>query len=245
MRDGETLRTYSNKYWEMFNEIDGDFDNVAIRTFKVGLPMEHDLRKSLTKKPVRSVRRLMDHTDEYKRVEEDQQQGKGKTKVVNTIFKEPVQQLLEKIRHESFFKWPNKMAGDLLKRNQNLHCHYHQERGYTTEDCRTLWNHLEQLVKEGKQKQFLYQPNGQGNQSGVANHGGPSSRPPLGTINVIFAAPGRIGSAPFRVMSVARSLAEESRDQPKRIKASILPVLGFSEEDKVGTIQPHDDALVV
>ena len=39
----------------MFNEIDGDFDDVAIRNFKAGLPTEHDLRKSLTKKLVRSV----------------------------------------------------------------------------------------------------------------------------------------------------------------------------------------------
>ena len=66
----------------MFNEIDGDFDDVAIRNFKVSLPTKHDLRKSLTKKLVRSVHRLMDHIDEYKRVEEDQQQGKGKTKVI-------------------------------------------------------------------------------------------------------------------------------------------------------------------
>ena len=62
---------YSNRYWEMFNEIDGDFDVVAIRTFKVGLPAEHNLRKSLTRKSVRSVCRLMDHIDEYKRVEEN------------------------------------------------------------------------------------------------------------------------------------------------------------------------------
>ena len=82
IREGETLKTYSNKYWEMFNKIDGDFDDVAIRTFKVGLPTEHDLRKSLTEKSVRSVRWLMDRFDEYKRVEEDQQQGKGKAKVI-------------------------------------------------------------------------------------------------------------------------------------------------------------------
>ena len=47
---------YLYRYWEIFNEIDGDFDDVAIRTFKVSLPAGHDLRKSLTKKPVRSVR---------------------------------------------------------------------------------------------------------------------------------------------------------------------------------------------
>ena len=56
----------------MFNEINGNFDNIAIRTFKVGLPTEHDLRKSLTRKPTRDVSLLMDHIDEYKRVEEDQ-----------------------------------------------------------------------------------------------------------------------------------------------------------------------------
>ena len=44
------MKTYSDRYWEMFNEIDGDFDDVVIRTFKVGLPTKHDLRKSLTRK---------------------------------------------------------------------------------------------------------------------------------------------------------------------------------------------------
>ncbi|XP_030924610.1 uncharacterized protein LOC115951572 [Quercus lobata] len=70
--EGKTLKTYLDRYWEMFNEIDRDFDDVGIRTFKVGLPVEHDLRKSLTKKPVRNMCRLMDRIDEYKRVEEDQ-----------------------------------------------------------------------------------------------------------------------------------------------------------------------------
>ena len=66
----------------MLNEIDGDFDDAAIRTFKVGLPAENDLRKSLTKKPIRSVCRLIDRINEYKRVEEVQQQGKGKAKII-------------------------------------------------------------------------------------------------------------------------------------------------------------------
>ena len=56
MRDGETLKAYSDIYWEMFNEIDGSYDDVAISTFKAGLPVEHDLRESLTSKPVISVR---------------------------------------------------------------------------------------------------------------------------------------------------------------------------------------------
>ena len=56
----------------MFNEIDGDFDDVAIRTFKVGLPTKYGLRKFLTGKPASSVHQLIDRIDKYKRVEEDQ-----------------------------------------------------------------------------------------------------------------------------------------------------------------------------
>ena len=55
----------------MFNKIDENFDDVAIKTFKVGLPAEYDLRKSLTRKRARNVRQLMDQINEYKRVEED------------------------------------------------------------------------------------------------------------------------------------------------------------------------------
>ena len=73
MREGETLKMYSDRYWEIYNKIDGDFDDVAISTFKVSLPAEHGLRKSLTGKPVTNVHQLMDRIDKYKRVEEDQQ----------------------------------------------------------------------------------------------------------------------------------------------------------------------------
>ena len=70
----------------MFNEIDGDFDDdfddVAIKTFKVSFPSKHGLRKSLTGKPVTSLRQLMDWVDKYKRIEDDQKQGKGKAKVI-------------------------------------------------------------------------------------------------------------------------------------------------------------------
>ena len=82
MREGKTLKAYSDRYWEMFNEIDGSYDDVAISTFKAGLPAEHDLRKSLTGKPVTSVRLLMDRIDKYRMIEEDQLQGKGKAKAI-------------------------------------------------------------------------------------------------------------------------------------------------------------------
>ena len=154
MREEESVKAYAKRYWEMFNEIDGDFNEVAIRTFKVGLSSEHGLRKSLTGKPVTSLRQLMDRVDKYKRIKDDQQQGKGKakvipqerrdfrsdrysnnrprrdyvdqsgsnnTQVVGVVFREPVHQVLEKIKNEPFFKRPNKMMENPEKRNCNLY----------------------------------------------------------------------------------------------------------------------------
>ncbi|XP_065631610.1 uncharacterized protein LOC136068414 [Quercus suber] len=200
MQEGETLKMHSDRYWEMFNEIDGDFDEVAISTFKLGLPADHNLRKSLTRKPVTSVRQLIDRIDQYKRVKEDQQQGKWKDKVipqerrdfrldrysnnrprrdfirqsrsvnfqvVNIMFREPVHQVLEKIKNEPFFKLSNKMIGNPERRNHNLYCQYHQDHGHTTEDCRSLWDHLDQLVCEGKLKQFWHHSSGQGSQANL------------------------------------------------------------------------------
>ena len=71
MCDEETLKAYSGKYWEIYNEMDGNFDDITINTFKNSLPAEHGLRKSLIGKPATNVRQLMDRIDKYKRVEED------------------------------------------------------------------------------------------------------------------------------------------------------------------------------
>ena len=72
-----------------------------------------------------------------------------------------------------------------------------------------------------------------------------SIRPPLGIISVILAAPGRTGSQPSRVMSIARPSAKGSSPDPKRSRMEVQSALSFSDDNKVGTLQPHDDALVV
>ena len=48
-----------------------------------------------------------------------------------------------------------------------------------------------------------------------------------------------------RVMSVARLSSGDINQESKRAKVEWPLVMGFSNEDKIGTIQPHDDALVI
>lgn len=69
-------------------------------------------------------------------------------------------------------------------------------------------------------------------------------RPALRTINVIFARPRSDLRACSGVMSVVGGPDSENRAH-KKVKMVAIPTLCFSKEDKMGTFQPHDDALVV
>ena len=46
-------------------------------------------------------------------------------------------------------------------------------------------------------------------------------------------------------MSVARLSSRDINQEPKRVRVERLLVMGFSDEDKIGTIQLHDDVLVI
>ena len=132
-----------------------------------------------------------------------------------------------------------------MKRNQSLYCQYHLDYGHTTEDCRNLWNHLNQLVQEGKLKHLLHPSSGHPGQTNQEPRRDISLKSLMGTINVILAVLGRTGSYPSRVMPVAWLYTEDNDWESKKAKKGASPVLGFSDEDKIGTIQPHDDTLVV
>ena len=67
----------------------------------------------------------------------------------------------------------------------------------------------------------------------------------MGTINVIFTAPGRTGSCPSKVVSVSQLSSGDINQDLKRARVGMSLVMGFSDEDKIGTIQPYDDALVI
>ena len=47
------------------------------------------------------------------------------------------------------------------------------------------------------------------------------------------------------IMSIARLSSGDTNQDPKKAKVELPLVMGFLDEDKIGTIQPHDDALVI
>ena len=52
---------------------------------------------------------------------------------MNVAFKELVHRIVDQIKNESYFRWPNKMRGDPSRTNQNMYYTYHRDKGHTTE----------------------------------------------------------------------------------------------------------------
>ena len=101
-------------------------------------------------------------------------------------------------------------------------------------------------MKAGKLKQCLQQSNNQADQLGSGSHNGGISQASLGTINVIFVT---MREEPYPARGVMLMLMQvegpEGKASSKRCKVSNQLIIGFSKDDKLITIQPHDDALVV
>lgn len=71
MGDVRTLRSYTSRYWELYNEIGRGNEKVIASTFCLGLPKDSKLRDSLTMRPPKDMRQLMRLIEEYKRLEDD------------------------------------------------------------------------------------------------------------------------------------------------------------------------------
>nr|XP_023888029.1 uncharacterized protein LOC112000150 [Quercus suber] len=143
------------------------------------------------------------------------QSGATNAQAVGTVFRESVHRVLEKIKNEPYFRWSNKMSGNPEKRNQDHYCQYHQDHGHATEDCRNLWNYLDQLVREGRLKHLLHHSSSQHGQTYQEPRRDTAMGQPAGTINVILAALGRTGMRPSRVLSMAQVAAGESQRGPE------------------------------
>ncbi|XP_065627758.1 uncharacterized protein LOC136066801 [Quercus suber] len=246
--------------------MEGNFDAMALETFKLGLPTDHGLRTSLSGKPVVSMRQLMDRIEKYKRVEEDRQQERGKdkattqdrkdfrsdrynnnkprrdfarhsgsanTQTVNTVFKDPVHQVLDKVKNEPFFRWPNKMVGNPDRRNRNVYCQYHQDHGHTTEDCRSLWDHLDQLVGEGRLKHLLHRSSGRGGQPMTDAEKGVLQNP-LWVLSMLFLRT-RKDRIPAIESHVRGAVPVGDADMSPKSPRNAAPlVLGFSTRIRLG-----------
>ena len=95
----------------------------------------------------------------------------------------PLEQVLMQIKDDPSLKWPEKMKGDPNKRNRNKYCRFHKDHGHDTDECFDLKQQIENLIRQGKLRNFLGQDHKDEKLKGKVEE---SLRPPLEEIRVII-----------------------------------------------------------
>ena len=163
---------------------------------------------------------------------------------VNVAFKESVHKIVDQIKNGPYFRWPNKIGGNPSRRNQSLYCTYHRDKGHTPEQCWVLKDHFRQLVKAEYLKEFVVDSGHPVAEQGAACKGNPLP-PPLGVIEVIHAVPKGSTMTRRGVLTVAPVGGCTIKQPPEKKMRTDRELIAFGDEDLKGTIQPHDDTLVV
>ena len=67
----------------------------------------------------------------------------------------PLDQVLMQIKDDPSLKWPERMKGDLSKRNKSKYYRFHCDHGHDMDECYDLKQQIEALIKQGNLKNFL------------------------------------------------------------------------------------------
>lgn len=89
------------------------------------------------------------------RKDRDKKTGPSARNQQYTPLNVPLEQVLMQIKDEPSLKWPEKMKGDPNKRNRNKYCRFHRDHGHDTDECFDLKQQIENLIRQGKLKNFL------------------------------------------------------------------------------------------
>uniref|UniRef100_A0A2N9H312 Uncharacterized protein n=1 Tax=Fagus sylvatica TaxID=28930 RepID=A0A2N9H312_FAGSY len=250
MKAGETLKSYSARYWEVYNDIDACDEDIVMKTFRFGLNEDIKLRRSLTKRPPLSMEDLMTRLEEHIRVEDDPKSS-ARTELAWRYIRCSSSRsirLLPFIKDQPYFEWPAKMPGDPATREGKPYCSYHRERGHLTEQCRAYKYHLEQLVKNGHLRQYIDET-----KSSQQNIEAPKLRikdsAPIGIIDVIhYGTTSHDQRGEMRRAAHLREvfqIGDSAQMAPVPLKKESTEQIIFTNQDLEGVQVPHSDALVV
>ncbi|XP_065623394.1 uncharacterized protein LOC136064893 [Quercus suber] len=154
----------------------------------------------------------------------------------------PLEQVLMQIKDEPSLKWPEKLKGDPNKRNRNNYYRFHKDHGHDTDECFDLKQQIENLIRQGKLRNFLGRDHKDEKLKGKVEE---SSRPPLGEIKVIIGGSlaGRSSKTKKAYLKEVQSVQLSGRSP--RAKSTDEQPITFTDEEAERIHHPHDDAIVI
>uniref|UniRef100_A0A2N9IJZ2 Uncharacterized protein n=1 Tax=Fagus sylvatica TaxID=28930 RepID=A0A2N9IJZ2_FAGSY len=236
-REGESLRSYLQRFNKEAVQIDEPNEYVALTAFNAGL-RKGDFLFQLCKDPPKSMSELMyeaqkfinaedafEARDEFpsrKRKESEDRCRREERPKGFTPLNMSIDQVLLQIQDNPEIKWSGKLRSDPIKRSKDLYCRFHCDHGHTTEDCYALKQEENKDRQEDRPRDIIGE---------------------IRTIVGGLASGGASRSSRKAYTRQAHNILVTQRPR-KNVKMDDQ-VISFSEDNARGIHQPHDDALVV
>ncbi|XP_022158414.1 uncharacterized protein LOC111024904 [Momordica charantia] len=182
---------------------------------------------------------------EYRRLESGPSRSRPYERYTSSTI--PISEILTNIEEsgmEKLLKRPEKLRGDLEKRNKEKYCRFHRDHGHNTTSCWELKRQIEDLIQDGYFKKFVGKP--RSNSVEKKEERKRSRTPPRredrpAVINTIFGGPNGGQSGNKR-----KELAREARREVCIIREHKPTCsITFGDADLEGVHLPHNDALVI
>ena len=168
------------------------------------------------------------------------------------------EKVLMEIKHKPYVKWPAKIKSDREKRDKSKFCYFHKDHGHRTQDCISLRDHIEALIRKGHLQDYVARKNRSPERATTSSRQkeqphrqtNQEDAEPAGEIRTIVGGPACGGDSQASRKAYTRKASKEPQhiywleQTPSASKISHLPI-SFSLEDAAGIHFPHEDSIVV
>ena len=153
-----------------------------------------------------------------------------------------LEQVLVQIKDDPSLKWSEKMKEDPNKHNRNKYCHFHKDHGHDTDECFDLKQQIENLIRQGKLRNFLGRDHKDKKLNGKLDE---SSWPLLGDIRVIIeeTSTGQSSKSRKTYLKVVQNV--QLSGWSPRTRVTDEQAIMFTDEDAERVHHPYDDAIII
>ncbi|KAK3042098.1 hypothetical protein RJ639_001800 [Escallonia herrerae] len=265
----EYLACFLRRFNAATLEIDNLDESVKYTAFLRGLQPTSKFAFSMNKSPPGNMKSLLEKANKYIQAEEYLEthrgrrgEGKEEQKKRSREITPPEGKSAKHSKHDARrpkdpFAWekltplngkPSQILHEIKDnkafQNKDLWCYFHKDHGHTTDNCGSLKQAIEALIKRGQLRKFVAPRDGR-QQTPPAIEEREDREENAGTINTISRELAIGGSSGRARKAYAREVCIASQPPNKKSKTVPVAAITFFDKDSKDIKTPHDDPFVI
>ncbi|XP_073131434.1 uncharacterized protein [Henckelia pumila] len=287
-KEGESLRDYYRRFTHAMHEVLHVNHDLLAGIMQQNL-RHRKFKESIAGKPPKNLEELLERAEKYVRVEEsvephylnkrkreedkpyirkrDEKRTSQSPRLQNIPLNSRLTDILVVAEKQGLLHPPRPMQNNPKRQRSDKYCHFHKDKGHTTEDCFSLRAEIEKLIKRGHLGNFVDKSYGEKrddmsqdeqpkrdyqkrhDEAGKQHERADENFPTGGVIAVITGGPACGDSNNARKALLRAAKGTNNLSSPNSLPmyeiGTIQDGLSFSDKDLKNPRGTHNDALII